>query len=360
MFKHREPSEESPLLSGLAYINENRDDTWGGAGERSWKPAPWERQRVLPNSGRPQPDGGETRGALGEPRRRRGAGVGLRAVCNHPEIGSVLTLGARASTFQDARLGWVPPLRDNQSPFLVHRAGGRGEVGSGFALGPHPPHLASGRAPGRRGSRGQDGAPGAGLGVVAAALPGGASPPRHRPPRPANGGRGASPGLERARGSRPAGGPGPGEGEAGAVSAVIREGKVPCAESRAGARSYGGRSGRAGPRGASGGAGSPRERHLASLGVSLGSRLAAGGPQDLGAQPWAASGSPAGDRGRELGPRSQGSRCPPSAGNRSGRTIYQATSGWSSSAVSMTSAAGHSGTRAAAASSATTAPRTPR
>lgn len=74
----------------------------------------------------------------------------------------------------------------------------------------------------------------------------GRAPSRHRPPRIANGGGGAAPGLERAR-DWPARGPGRGAGEASAVSADIREGKVPCVESRAGARSYGGRSGRAGP-----------------------------------------------------------------------------------------------------------------
>lgn len=74
----------------------------------------------------------------------------------------------------------------------------------------------------------------------------GQAPSRHRPPRAANRCGGAAPGLERER-DWPARGPGRGAGEASAVSAVIREGKVPCAESRAGARSYGGRSGRAGP-----------------------------------------------------------------------------------------------------------------
>lgn len=71
---------------------------------------------------------------------------------------------------------------------------------------------------------------------------------RHRPPRAANRCGGTAPGLEPER-DWPARGPGRGAGEASAVSAVIREGKVPCAESRAGARSYGGRSGRAGPAG---------------------------------------------------------------------------------------------------------------
>lgn len=76
----------------------------------------------------------------------------------------------------------------------------------------------------------------------------GRAPSRHRPPRSANRCGGAAPGLERER-DWPARRPGRGAGEASAVSAVIREGKVPCAESRAGARSYGGRSGRAGPAG---------------------------------------------------------------------------------------------------------------
>lgn len=84
-------------------------------------------------------------------------------------------------------------------------------------------------------------------------------PSRHRPPRAANRCGGAAPGLERER-DWPARGPGRGAGEASAVSAVIREGKVPCAESRAGARSYGGRSGRAGPAGQAAAEEDPRLR----------------------------------------------------------------------------------------------------
>lgn len=63
-----------------------------------------------------------------------------------------------------------------------------------------------------------------------------------------------------------------GGGEAGAVNAVIREGKVPCAGSRAGARSYGGRSGRAGPRRSRWRRRTPLGPRLAPLGDSVGPR----------------------------------------------------------------------------------------
>lgn len=58
-------------------------------------------------------------------------------------------------------------------------------------------------------------------------------------------------------------------GAASAVSAVIREGKVACAGGWVGARSYGSRSGGAGPQKTGGGGGSPRERDYVPLGVSL-------------------------------------------------------------------------------------------
>jgi hypothetical protein len=110
-----------------------------------------------------------------------------------------------------------------------------------------------------RGVRGAGGGTvprGAGPGVVA--WPCGWGEPAATPPSPASQWR-----------PRLRAGIGAGVGLASAVSAVIREGKVPCAESRAGARSYGGRSGRAGPTGAGGGGGRTPERDLASLGVSL-------------------------------------------------------------------------------------------
>lgn len=146
---------------------------------------------------------------------------------------------------------------------------------------PHAPpaRRAASREPGAGGR--QRTAPGAAASVVAAVRAGGVGPPGAALASPergaANGGRGAARGLERARGGpadRARGG-----GEAGAVSAVIREGKVPCAGSRAGARSYGGRSGRAGPRRSRWRRRTPLGPRLAPLGDSVGPRRGTGGPR---------------------------------------------------------------------------------
>lgn len=136
----------------------------------------------------------------------------------------------------------------------------------------------------------------------------GRTPSRHRPPRAANGGGGAALGLEPAR-DWPARGPGRGAGEASAVSAVIREGKVPCAESRAGARSYGGRSGRAGPAGRAVAEEDPRSRPRLPRCLSQTS-VTFRGPEDLCTAAMGGVGEPGGGPGPREGPAPLGAPLP--------------------------------------------------
>lgn len=130
---------------------------------------------------------------------------------------------------------------------------------------------------------------------------------RHRPPPAANEGGGAAPGLEPAR-DWPARGPGRGAGEASAVSAVIREGKVPCAESRADARSYGGRSGRAGPAGRAAKE-DPRSRPRLSWCLSQASATFRG-PEGLCTAAMGGVGEPGGGPGPREGPAPLGAPLP--------------------------------------------------
>lgn len=95
--------------------------------------------------------------------------------------------------------------------------------------------------------------------------------------RAANGGPGAAPGLERGAGGGAGAGVGAGGGRA--AGAVIREESCAPREKPAGARSYGGCSGGAGPRRSGQRRRSPGEGHLAPLGVSRGPRRGVGCPR---------------------------------------------------------------------------------